>query len=377
MYKKIMATLLIFMLAFNTSYAAPVDVINNILNRKVANNTTTPNSIINDILNNKQESIEVEIIKDKENIEEVKKNVHEGKERMVGVDISKWNGNIDWASLKDAGIEFVIIRAGYGTGTVDRRFKENIENAIDNGMLIGIYWFSYACNTQQAKAEADKCYKTIRPYKDSITLPVFWDFEYDSVERANRKGKTITKEQASNMADTFCTTIKSKGFHTGIYSNIDYSKRYFTEEILSKYHTWIAQWRSSCTYKNDYIIWQCSDNYIFKGKRFDLDYLYYNKYIQQIKSCFTKPRKKMTVKATAYYTGSITSTGTKPKWGVIAVDPKVIPYGSIVYIPEFNKFFVAEDCGGAIKGNRIDIFMISRSDCVNWGIREIEIEIVQ
>ena len=62
----------------------------------------------------------------------------------------------------------------------------------------------------------------------------------------------------------------------------------------------------------------------------------------------------MTVSATAYHCGTITSTGITPRWGIIAVDPKVIPYGSIVYIPRFDKYFVAEDCGGDIKGNKID-----------------------
>lgn len=65
----------------------------------------------------------------------------------------------------------------------------------------------------------------------------------------------------------------------------------------------------------------------------------------------------MRVVATAYTGHSITATGTKPKWGTIAVDPKVIPYGTKVYIPQFDMVFTAEDCGGAIKGNKIDIYM--------------------
>ena len=87
--------------------------------------------------------------------------------------------------------------------------------------------------------------------------------------------------------------------------------------------------------------------------------------------------RKMVVQATAYSGDGITSTGTVPKWGTIAVDPSVIPYGTKVYIPQFNKYFIAEDCGGAIKGNKIDIFMNSESECVNWGRRTIDIYIVE
>lgn len=86
--------------------------------------------------------------------------------------------------------------------------------------------------------------------------------------------------------------------------------------------------------------------------------------------------KKLKVNSTAYAGHTITATGTKPKWGTIAVDPKVIPYGTKVYIPQFNKTFVAEDCGGAIKGNKIDIFMNSKSEAYDWGRRNIDIVIL-
>ena len=89
----------------------------------------------------------------------------------------------------------------------------------------------------------------------------------------------------------------------------------------------------------------------------------------------SKNGKHMVVQATAYAGDSITSTGTVPKWGTIAVDPRVIPYGSKVYIPQFNKTFIAEDCGGAIKGNIIDIYMGSESECYKWGRRTIDIYI--
>ena len=84
----------------------------------------------------------------------------------------------------------------------------------------------------------------------------------------------------------------------------------------------------------------------------------------------------MTVNATAYAGHTITATGTTPKWGTIAVDPSVIPYGTKVYIPKFDMVFTAEDCGGAIKGNKIDIFMNNEADCNNFGRQNIEIQIL-
>ncbi len=87
--------------------------------------------------------------------------------------------------------------------------------------------------------------------------------------------------------------------------------------------------------------------------------------------------KEMKVRATAYCNDPITSTGKKPRpYHTLAVDPKVIPYGTRVYIPEFNKVFIAEDCGSAIKGNRIDIYMNNEYECRQWGVRNITIIIL-
>ncbi len=87
-------------------------------------------------------------------------------------------------------------------------------------------------------------------------------------------------------------------------------------------------------------------------------------------------KREMSVVATAYHGDGITATGTKPRWGTIAVDPKVIPYGTKVYIPQFDMVFVAEDTGGAIKGNKIDIYMNDATSVKNWGRRTIEIHVL-
>ena len=380
--KKCLVLILVLILALPAaSEAAPSDKIYSILNRG-----SNEGSIKNELLLNalhKDAPKKVKIFTNKKDFEQEQgkkistKTTGNDNSYIMGLDISKWNGDIDWKAVKKANIQFVIIRAGYGTNYVDPYFKSNIENAIKYDMLVGVYWFSYAHTYQGAKLEAEKCYKTIKKYKKNITLPVFLDFEYDSVNYANKNGHSINKKLASGMADTFCTTIKNKGMQTGIYTNIDYSKRYFTQEVLSKYHTWIAQWSSTCSYKGSYIIWQCSDRFYIKNKRFDLNRFYFNRYNKAVSKNSKTKYKTMEVSATAYCRDSITSTLIRPYWGVIAVDPSVIPYGSIVYIKEFDKYFVAEDCGGGIKGKRIDIFMNSQRECNNWGVRKITIKIIQ
>ena len=96
----------------------------------------------------------------------------------------------------------------------------------------------------------------------------------------------------------------------------------------------------------------------------------------KVQSNTSTNRKHMSVVATAYTGDGITATGTKPKWGTIAVDPSVIPYGTKVYIPQFGQTFIAEDCGGAIKGNKIDIYMNDKTTVKNWGRKTIDIYIV-
>ena len=277
--KRIFSLLLVLLVVLPASdkiYASPSDKIYSILEKGSENSGITNPLLLKALGKDEKKSVKIITTKDElKGIEKSTKVINDNSS-ILGIDISKWNGEIDWKAIKKANIDFVIIRAGYGTGYVDPYFKINIENAIKNDLMIGIYWFSYSYTYQGAKLEAEKCYKTIRKYKDNITLPVFWDFEYDSVNYARKHGHSINKKLASGMADTFCTTIKNKGMRAGIYTNIDYTNRYFSKDVLSKYHTWIAQWTSTCTYKEHYIIWQCTDNFRINGKKFDLNRLYIN-----------------------------------------------------------------------------------------------------
>lgn len=278
----------VLMLSSFTSSYADSNIIYDILNKE-QHHTVSEDIIYNILGKDKKEtkvkvynentiSDELESENKKDKIKLDFKNKSTDKNAYVkGLDVSKWNGNIDWDAVEKAGIKFVIIRAGYGTH-IDYKFKQNIENAIDHNMIIGVYWFGYAYNDSMAIKEAKICLKTIKKYKNHIALPIFYDYEYDSVNYAARMGVRVNKNMVSSYADSFCSVIKKAGYHTGIYTNIDYANRYFSREVLDKYHTWIAQWTSSCTYRYEYIIWQRTDNYYIGNKKFDLNYYYYNRH---------------------------------------------------------------------------------------------------
>ena len=198
-----------------------------------------------------------------------------------GIDVSKWNGTIDWKKVKADGIDYVIIRGGFGNATVDPQFESYIQGASDAGLKIGVYWFSYATSVTKAIEEAAKCLETIAPYRDKITYPVFYDFEYDSVDYAKKLGITITKDLSSKMADEFLTAIKNAGYITGIYTNKDFGDKYFYEDMLFANNLWIAQYSSACTYNRPYMMWQYTDKGTINGigtssepAYFDMNYTY-------------------------------------------------------------------------------------------------------
>lgn len=278
----------VLMLSSFTSSYADSNIIYDILNKE--QHHTAGEDIIYNILGKDKKETKVKVYNENTISDELEsenkkdkikldfKNKSTDKNAYVkGLDVSKWNGNIDWDAVEKAGIKFVIIRAGYGTH-IDYKFKQNIENAIDHNMIIGVYWFGYAYNDSMAIKEAKICLKTIKKYKNHIALPIFYDYEYDSVNYAARMGVRVNKNMVSSYADSFCSVIKKAGYYTGIYTNIDYANRYFSREVLDKYHTWIAQWTSSCTYRYEYIIWQRTDNYYIGNKKFDLNYYYYNRH---------------------------------------------------------------------------------------------------
>lgn len=157
-----------------------------------------------------------------------------------GCDISYWQGYIDFNKMYAAGIRFVIIRAGYGT-TIDRNFVTYINAAIAAGLMVGIFWFLYASNTERARSNAKKCEEVIRPYKDHILLGVWADWEYDSDKNAGY----MSSAKRSGIVKTFLIQMQEAGYETGIYSNQDYIQSgKFTPELIKEYPLWFAKYSS-------------------------------------------------------------------------------------------------------------------------------------
>lgn len=259
----------------------PVDIIYDIINKD--DHKKSGLDLINSIIG-KDSKVDKENIKVIKNKRELDKEIKESKKKdnkktekrqLKGIDVSKWNGRIDWKKVKKAGIDFCIIRTGYSK-TVDYKFKYNIEQAIDNGLQIGVYHFSYATTNAKAKEEAEFCLKLIKPYRKYITLGVWFDYEYDSVSYSRRYGVYPTKKSVTSLAKTFCSTVEKNGYSTGIYTNLDFSSNYFTKEVLNKYPTWIAVW-GKMNYHGKYVMWQYTDSGRVDGihGKVDMNIFYY------------------------------------------------------------------------------------------------------
>lgn len=188
-------------------------------------------------------------------------------ETIRGIDISTHNSlakRLDWDKIAADGIKFVIIRLGYGVTYLDPNFEYDIEQAIKRDIKVGIYHFSYALNVQGAEKEADFVIKHIEKYRKNITLPVFYDFEYDTVNYAKRRGITLNKTAFNNHAKAFCDRIKKFGYTPGVYYNLDYKKNWVNDKILGEYVQWYAQYYKTASWTG-YDIWQHSSSYKIAG----------------------------------------------------------------------------------------------------------------
>jgi GH25 family lysozyme M1 (1,4-beta-N-acetylmuramidase) len=167
--------------------------------------------------------------------------------KSLGVDISTYQGLINWEQFKSAGVKFAIIRAGYGSNAsqVDSKFKTHIEGALAAGVAVGIYWFGYAYTVDMAKQEADVCHSIIKKYKDKLSLPVFYDWEYDSARYAKNNGVTPTKKLVTDMTIAFMDRMKELGYMTGYYTNLDYMKNMYDYSRVKKYDLWMAYYNNS------------------------------------------------------------------------------------------------------------------------------------
>lgn len=187
-----------------------------------------------------------------------------------GIDVSEHNGTLDWAKIKANGVKYAIIRTGYGKSYTDSQFHNNIKGALAQGIPVGIYHFSYATSAAGAKREAEFVISLLAPYKDKITLPVFFDFEYDTVSYAQKQGVTLGKQAFNDHTVAFCEAIKAAGYTPGVYYNLDYYNRFVDKSRLGGYVQWYAQYASRPEISK-YDIWQYSSTVKLNGLpgRFD------------------------------------------------------------------------------------------------------------
>ena len=161
---------------------------------------------------------------------------------QTGIDVSTWQGDIDWGVVKN-NIDFAIIRAGYGKNNIDNKAIQNVKGCEDNGIPFGLYWFSYAYTIEMAQKEAQYLLQFVNGH--TPMLPLYFDFEYDSVEYAKKQGAVITNQLLRDMATAFCKELENAGYYAGIYANYDYVKRMYGEDIFNTYDLWYALWDTS------------------------------------------------------------------------------------------------------------------------------------
>lgn len=159
---------------------------------------------------------------------------------LQGIDVSVYQGTIDWQRVAADGIRFAIIRAGAGQ-TNDTRCAENIRNAAAAGIAVGLYWFSYATSPAEAEAEAKRLLRSA--VNQPITFPLAYDYEEASVRYAEQQGIRVTRTLVTDLTRTFCQTIESGGYTPMVYSNPSFLKQYLDFALLPKHYAlWLAHW---------------------------------------------------------------------------------------------------------------------------------------
>lgn len=188
---------------------------------------------------------------------------------VMGIDISKHNGTVDWNAVKNAGVEFVILRCGYrgsasGVLVEDEKFRTNIKGAMAAGLKVGIYFFSQAVNEMEAVEEASLTLSLIKGHK--ISYPVYID-----VEAANGRADGLSAAERTKVVKAFCETVRDSGYTAGVYSN----KNWFAEKMdtgaFGNYRIWLAQYTESPTYTGRYEMWQYSSQGTIPGIKGDVD----------------------------------------------------------------------------------------------------------
>lgn len=191
---------------------------------------------------------------------------------IAGIDVSEHQGHIDWAKVRESGVQFAMIRIGYrgtesGTCTEDPCFQENIEGALANNMKIGIYFFSQAITVEEASEEAWFVLRRLEGY--DIDMPIVFDMEYPEIG-TNRIGE-LTPHEKTKIAMTFLETIRQNGYTPMIYGSSFTIGEHFEMQYLTDYATWIADYNTEVRYPYEYSMWQYSDSLRIDGISTNVD----------------------------------------------------------------------------------------------------------
>lgn len=186
-----------------------------------------------------------------------------------GIDVSKYQGEIDWEKVKEDDVSFAIIRCGYGQDMEsqdDPYWKRNADACTELNIPFGVYIYSYATTVEGAIGEANHVLRLVNDYK--LSYPIFYDLENDSQ-------KALSTEQLGAMAKAFCDTIEGAGYKAGIYANKSWWTNYLTDSVFESWDRWVAQYASACTYSGNYKIWQCTKTGSINGisGNVDIDFL--------------------------------------------------------------------------------------------------------
>ena len=178
-----------------------------------------------------------------------------------GIDVSKWQGTIDWTKASKDDIQFVMIGTKAKTG-LDEQFHANAKNAAQNGVKLGAYIYSRATNTTEAAKEADFVLNLIKDYP--ISYPIAYDIEDDATQGS------LSKSQLTQIIDTFCNKIKAAGYYPIIYANDYWISNKFDSNIPKKYPIWVARYNIKHTFATP-VMWQASSTAKVAGIQGDVD----------------------------------------------------------------------------------------------------------
>ena len=178
-----------------------------------------------------------------------------GGEDMKGIDVSVHNGDIDWSKVKADGIDFAILRAGYGklAKQKDAKFEDNYKGAKAAGIPVGAYWYSYATTPDEAKLEAEICVSILKGRQ--FEFPIFFDQE-------EKTTLDTGKANCSEMIRAFCDVLEANGYWVGLYTSRSCLTTHIEDDIKKRYALWAAEWSDKLRYDGPVGIWQHSE----KGK---------------------------------------------------------------------------------------------------------------